>query len=186
VEQLAGLRAIPDLTVFRPADSRETAAGWVCAMTHHKPTLLVTTRQDLPLYEGSGAQALKGGYVISQGKKAVPDVILMASGSEVEPCVQAQAVLAEKGVDARVVSMPAMDLFDEQSDEYKESVLPKAVRARVAIEAASPMSWYKYVGLDGEVIGMTTFGASAPYKVLFPHFGLTTENVVEKALKVLK
>jgi transketolase len=186
VEQLAGLRAIPDLTVFRPADSRETAAGWVCAMTNNKPTLLVTTRQDLPLYDGSGAEALKGGYVISAGKKSVPDVILMASGSEVEPCVEAQKVLAEKGVDARVVSMPAMDLFDAQSDEYKESVLPKAVRARVAIEAASPMSWYKYVGLDGEVIGMTTFGASAPYKVLFPHFGLTTENVVEKALKVLK
>ena len=186
VEQLAGLRAIPDLTVFRPADSREAAAGWVCAMTNHKPTLLVTTRQDLPLYEGSGAQALKGGYVISAGKKAVPDVILMASGSEVEPCVLAQAALAERQVDARVVSMPAMDLFDAQSDEYKESVLPKAVRARVAIEAASPMSWYKYVGLDGEVIGMTTFGASAPYKVLFPHFGLTAENVVEKALKVLR
>ena len=110
----------------------------------------------------------------------------MASGSEVEPCVKAQEILAEKGVDARVVSMPAMDLFDAQSDEYKERVLPKAVRARVAIEAASPMSWYKYVGLDGTVIGMTTFGASAPYKVLFPHFGLTAENVVEKALTVVK
>ncbi len=186
VEQLAGLRAVPDLTVFRPADSREAAAGWVCAMTNDKPTLLVTTRQDLPLYDGSGAEALKGGYVISAGKKAVPDVILMASGSEVEPCVAAQAALAEKGVDARVVSMPAMDLFDAQSDEYKESVLPKAVRARVAIEAASPMSWYKYVGLDGTVIGMTTFGASAPYKELFPYFGLTAENVVEKALKLVK
>jgi transketolase len=185
VEQLAGLRAIPDITVFRPADSRETAAAWVCAMTNNKPTLLVTTRQDLPLYDGSGEDALKGGYVISAGKKETPDVILMASGSEVEPCVEAQKVLAEKGVDARVVSMPAMDLFDAQSAEYKESVLPNAVRARVAIEAASPMSWYKYVGLDGEVIGMTTFGASAPYKLLFPHFGLTTENVVEKALKVL-
>ncbi len=186
VEQLAGLRAVPDLTVFRPADSRETAAGWVCAMTNNKPTLLVTTRQDLPLYDGSGAEALKGGYVISAGKKPVPDVILMASGSEVEPCVAAQKVLAEKGVDARVVSMPAMDLFDAQSEVYRESVLPKAVRARVAIEAASPMSWFKYVGLDGEVIGMTTFGASAPYKELFPYFGLTAEHVVEKALKLVK
>ncbi len=185
VEQLAGLRAVPDLIVFRPADSRETVAGWIQALTGGKPTLLVTTRQDLPLYEGSGAQALKGGYVISAGKKPVPDVILMASGSEVEYCVEAQKMLAEKGVDARVISMPSMELFDAQSDAYKESVLPGAVRARVAIEAASPMSWYKYVGLDGEVIGMTTFGASAPYKVLFPHFGLTAENVVEKALKVV-
>jgi transketolase len=185
VEQLAGLRAIPDLTVFRPADSRETAAGWVCAMTNDRPTLLVTTRQDLPLYDGSGADALKGGYVISAGKKETPDVILMASGSEVEPCIKAQQLLAEKGVDARVVSMPSMELFEAQSDEYKESVLPSKVRARVAIEAASPMSWYKYVGLDGAVIGMTTFGASAPYKVLFPHFGLTAENVVEKALAVI-
>jgi transketolase len=185
VEQLAGLRAVPGLIVFRPADSRETAAGWVCALTNGKPTCLVTTRQDLPLYEGSGREALKGGYVLSPGKKETPDVILMASGSEVEPCVEAQKVLAEKGIDARVVSMPSMELFEAQTDAYKQSVLPDSVRARVAIEAASPMSWYKYVGLDGEVIGMTTFGASAPYKVLFPHFGLTAENVVEKALKVV-
>jgi len=171
--------------VFRPADSRETAAGWVQALTGGKPTCLVTTRQDLPLYEGSGAQALKGGYVISPGRKEIPDVLLMASGSEVEPCVEAQKLLAEKGVDARVISMPSMELFDAQSDEYRESVLPKAVRARVAIEAASPMSWYKYVGLDGEVIGMTGFGASAPYKLLFPHFGLTAGNVAEKAMKVI-
>ncbi|MGI6172402.1 MAG: transketolase [Christensenellales bacterium] len=185
VEHLAGLRAIPGLIVFRPADSKEVAAGWYTAMTAKHPTALVLTRQDLPLYANSGKNALKGGYILSDSEKATPDVILMASGSEVEQCMQAQALLKDEGIDARVVSMPSTELFDEQCAEYRESVLPSAVRARVAVEAASPMPWYKYVGLDGEVIGMTTFGASAPYKVLFPHFGFTAENVVEKAKKTL-
>lgn len=181
VEHLAGLRAIPGLIVFRPADSRETAAAWICAQTANHPTAIVTTRQDLPLYENSGKDALKGGYILSDSEKATPDVILMASGSEVEPCMGAKELLKAEGIDARVVSMPSMELFEEQSEEYKQSVLPNSVRARVAVEAASSFGWHKYVGLDGQVVSIDTFGASGPYKVLFPHFGITSENVAAKA-----
>jgi transketolase len=185
IEHLAGLRAVPGLIVYRPADSREVAAGWYAAMTENHPVALVLTRQDLPLYEKSGKDALKGGYVISDSGKATPDAILMASGSEVEQCVAAQALLKAEGIDARVVSMPSFELFEEQSAEYKESVLPNAVRARVAVEAAATFGWHKYVGLDGAVIGLDHFGASAPYKVLFKEFGFTAENVAETAKKVL-
>ena len=185
VEHLAGLRAIPGLIVFRPADPKETTAGWVVSQTMGYPTCLVTTRQNLPLYENSGLEALKGGYILMDSEKETPDVILMASGSEVEQCMQARALLKEQGVDARVVSMPSFELFEMQDEAYKEKVFPKAVRARVAIEAAVAMGWEKYVGLDGEIIAMEGFGASAPYKLLFPHFGFTAENVAAKALKVL-
>ncbi|MDL2205689.1 transketolase [Eubacteriales bacterium OttesenSCG-928-N13] len=185
VEQLAGLRAIPGLIVFRPADSREMAAGWVCAMTEKHPTALVTTRQDLPLYEGSGANALKGGYVLSDCE-GTPDVLLMASGSEVEQCMGAQELLKQDGIKARVVSMPSFELFDAQDEAYKNSVMPNEVRARVAVEAASSFGWGKYVGLDGATVAMETFGASGPYKLLFPHFGFTSENVAAKAKSVMK
>ena len=185
VEHLAGLRAVPGLIVYRPADSREVAAGWYAAMTTDQPVALVLTRQDLPLYEKSGKDALKGGYVISDSEKATPDAILMASGSEVEQCVAAQVLLKAEGVDARVVSMPSFELFEAQSAEYRESVLPNAVRARVAVEAAATFGWHKYVGLDGAVVGIDHFGASAPYKVLFKEFGFTAENVAETAKKVL-
>ena len=185
IEHLAGLRSIPGLIVFRPADSKEVAAGWVAAMTENHPVALVLTRQDLPLYEKSGKDALKGGYIISDSEKATPDCLLMASGSEVEQCVEAQAALKAEGIDARVISMPSFELFEAQSEEYKESVMPKAVRARVAVEAAATFGWHKYVGLDGEVIGLDHFGASAPYKVLFKEFGFTAENVAATAKKVL-
>jgi transketolase len=185
IEQLAGLRAVPGLIVYRPADSKEVAAGWITAMTKDAPTALVLTRQDLPLYEKSGLEALKGGYIISDCDKATPDVLLMASGSEVEPCVAAQALLKEEGIAARVISMPSFELYDQQSDEYKESVMPKAVRARVAVEAAATFGWHKYVGLDGEVIGLDHFGASAPYKLLFKEYGFTAENVAATAKKVI-
>lgn len=185
VEHLAGLRAVPGLIVFRPADSREVAAGWYAAMTENHPVALVLTRQNLPLYEKSGKDALKGGYILSDSEKATPDVILMASGSEVEQCMGAQALLKAEGIDARVVSMPSFELFDRQPDEYKKSVLPDCVRARVAVEAAATFGWHKYVGLDGAVIGLDRFGASAPYKVLFKEFGFTSENVAQTAKKVL-
>ena len=185
IEHLAGLRAIPGVIVFRPADSKEVAAGWVAAMTEKHPVALVLTRQDLPLYEKSGKDALKGGYIISDSEKATPDCLLMASGSEVEQCVAAQAQLKEEGIDARVISMPSFELFEAQSEEYKESVMPKAVRARVAVEAAATFGWHKYVGLDGEVIGLDHFGASAPYKLLFKEYGFTAENVAATAKKVL-
>ena len=185
IEHLAGLRAIPGLVVFRPADSKEVAAGWYAAMTENRPVALVLTRQDLPLYEKSGKDALKGGYIISDSEKTTPDCLLMASGSEVEQCVEAQKLLKDEGIDARVISIPSFELFEEQSDEYKESVMPKAVRARVAVEAAATFGWHKYVGLDGEVIGLDHFGASAPYKLLFKEYGFTAENVAAKAKKVL-
>ena len=185
IEQLAGLRAMPGLVVFRPADSRETAAGWTAAMTLERPVALVLTRQELPLYEGSGRSALRGGYILSDSEKGTPDCILLASGSEVELCVKAQEALRAEGIDARVVSMPSMELFDEQDEEYKESVLPSAVRARVAVEAGATFGWHKYVGLDGKVLGLDHFGASAPYKELYERFGLTAENVAAAARKCL-
>ncbi|MDS0524217.1 transketolase [Clostridium sp. SHJSY1] len=188
IEQLAALRSIPNMTTFRPADSNETAVAWYCAINSKKgPTSLVLTRQTLPLYEGSGKKALKGGYILKNSKnKENPDIILMASGSEVELIFNAAKELEKENIDARVVSMPSFELFEEQSEEYRNSVLPKKVRARVAVEAASPFGWHKYVGLDGEVIGMKTFGASGKAEVLFKEFGFTIENVVEKAKKVLE
>ena len=185
VEQLAGLRAIPDLLVFRPADGPETTAGWLTALTRGLPTALVLTRQNLPLYENSGCNAMRGGYILSDCEKAVPDVLLLASGSEVEQAMGAQKVLKEKGVEARVVSMPCMKLFEMQSREYKESVLPMAVRARVSMEAGSTMPWYKYVGLDGEALGLDHFGASAPAGILFKEYGFTVDAFVQAAERVL-
>ena len=185
IEQLAGLRATPDLLVFRPADGKETTAGWEVALTSGLPTCLVLTRQNLPQYEGSGTAALKGGYVLADSDKPTPDAILMASGSEVEQAMGAKALLKEQGVDARVVSMPCMELFDKQDAAYRESVLPAAVRARVAVEAGATMPWYKYVGLDGAVIGLDHYGASAPAKLLFEQFGFTAQHVCEETLRVL-
>lgn len=185
IEQLAGLRATPDLLVFRPADGKETTAGWEVALTSGLPTCLVLTRQNLPQYEGSGTAALKGGYVLADSDKPTPDAILMASGSEVEQAMGAKALLKEQGVDVRVVSMPCMELFDEQDAAYRESVLPAAVRARVAVEAGATMPWYKYVGLDGAVIGLDHYGASAPAKLLFEQFGFTAQHVCEETLRVL-
>ena len=186
IEQLASLRSIPDMTVMRPADSKETAAAWLFALEHNGPTALVLTRQKLPLYDNSTAEGVKkGAYILSDSEKATPDIILMASGSEVELCMNAKAVLKEQGIDARVVSMPSLELFERQSAEYKESVFPKAVRARVAAEAASSFGWYKYVGLDGDVLCMEGYGASGPANLVFERFGFTTENMVKKALKVL-
>ena len=185
VEQLVMLRSVPGLKVYRPADGKETAAAWVSAMKGNEPTALVLTRQNLPQYENSGRSALWGGYIL-EDCEGMPDVLLIASGSEVELCVKAKAILAEKGVQARVVSMPCMEEFDKQPQGYKNKVLPKQVKARVCVEAGSAYSWYKYAGDCGEIIAMDEFGASAPANLLFPHFGFTVENVVEKALKSLE
>lgn len=186
IEQLAMLRAMPNFTVFRPADATECIAAWYYAVTSTKtPTALVLTRQNLPQLPGSSKEALKGGYVVSPSKKAVPDAIIMASGSEVELGINAQAELEKEGVDVRVVSIPSMDVFEAQSAEYKESILPKSVRARVAVEAATDFGWGKYVGLDGTTVTMKGFGASAPAGVLFKKFGFTTENVVKAVKSIL-
>jgi len=186
IEQLAIFRAMPNMNVFRPADATETIAAWYHAITTTTaPTALVLTRQNLPQLAGSSKEALKGGYVIADSKKEVPDAIVIASGSEVQLGIEAKERLAAEGVDVRVVSMPCMDLFEKQSDEYKESVLPKKVRARVAVEALSDFGWGKYVGLDGDVVSMKSFGASAPASVLFEKFGITTDNVVATLKKVI-
>ncbi len=179
IEQLAMLRAMPNFHVFRPCDAAETSAAWLSAVTSEKtPTALVLSRQNLAPVEGSGKGALKGGYIIDDCE-GMPEVILMASGSEVELAVKAKAVLAEEGRKVRVVSMPCMDIFEEQTEEYKESVLPKAVRKRVAIEALSDFGWGRYVGLDGACVAMKGFGASGPAAKLFEKFGFTVENVVK-------
>ena len=179
IEQLAMLRALPNFHVFRPCDAVETAAAWYSALTSKRtPTALVLTRQNLAPMAGSSRDALKGGYVIDDCQ-GTPVAILIASGPEVELAGKAKAVLEAEGRKIRVVSMPCMDLFEEQSAEYKEAVLPKAVRKRVAVEALSDFGWGKYVGLDGACVAMTTFGASGPAAQLFEHFGFTAEHVAE-------
>ncbi len=185
VEQLIMLRSIPGLKVYRPADGKETAAAWISALSGNEPTALVLSRQGLPQYATSGKEALKGGYILDDCK-GTPDVVLMGTGAEVELCVKAKAILDDQGVKARVVSMPCLEEFEKQSPAYQQSVLPVTVKARVAVEAGSPYSWYKYVGEAGELVCMDGFGASAPAGVLFPHFGFTAENIANKALLSIK
>lgn len=182
VDQLAMLRAIPKLRVIRPADAKEVSAAWYTAMTSKDtPTALILTRQNLPALDGSSKEALKGAYVISKEDQKV-DLVLIATGSEVSLAIDAQKALKEKGVDARVVSMPCQELFNDQSDDYKMSVITKGV-PKLAIEAGSTFGWHKYAC---DVIGMDDFGLSAPANQLFDAFGFTTENVVNRALKLLK
>ena len=185
IEQLAMLRSLPNFNTFRPADARETIASWYAAMaSKNTPTAIVLTRQNLPQLSGSSKEALKGGYIIKEASKATPDMILIASGSEVSLVIDAAKELENEGVATRVVSMPCMDIFEAQSKEYKEEILPRAIRKRVAIEALSGFGWDKYTGLDGRVISMDTFGASAPQDLLFKKFGFTKENVVAIAKEV--
>lgn len=179
VEQLAMLRSIPNFHVFRPCDSVETAAAWYSAVTsEHTPTALVLTRQNLPALEGTGKDALKGGYILSDCE-GTPEAILIASGSEVDLAIKAKAALETEGRKIRVVSMPCMELFEEQDQGYKEKVLPKAVKRRVAIEAGTGFGWGRYVGLEGAYVVMEGFGASGPAGQLFQHFGFTVDHVVE-------
>ena len=177
-------RMIPNMTVIRPMDANETAEAWKSALKNKKgPTCLVLTRQNLPVYDRAGLgwakseEAQKGGYVLCEDKDF--EAIIIATGSEVELAVEAKAKLNEQGVKVRIVSMPSTNIFDEQSQEYKESVLPKNILKRVAVEAGVTLGWYKYVGLEGRVIGLDRFGASAPYKTLYKEFGITTDTIVE-------
>ncbi|MBU9713811.1 transketolase [Evansella tamaricis] len=190
VEQLPALRVIPDLTVMRPADANETVEAYRYAFEQREaPVAMVLTRQKLPVLEGSAELARdgvrKGAYVLSDSDKEA-DVILLATGSEVSLAVEAKKVLSEQGVAVRVVSMPSWELFEQQSDEYKESVLPSSVKARVGIEMAYPLGWEKYVGDHGTVIGISTFGASAPGDIVMKEYGFSVENVVANVEKVLK
>lgn len=187
IEQLAEFRAMPNFNVFRPADATETIAAWYSAVTSKEtPTALVLTRQNLPQLAGSSKEALKGGYIVADSSKETPDAIIIASGSEVSLSIEAKEALAKEGIDVRVVSMPCMDIFEKQPLEYKEKVLPKSVRARVAVEALSEFGWGKYVGLDGKTVCLDRFGASAPAGVLFKEFGFTVDNVVKAVKEVIK
>ncbi len=180
VEQLISLRSIPGIKVFRPCDGKETAAAYISAFTQESPTVLVLSRQDLPQFEGTGIKALTGGYILADCD-GTPDVILIGTGSETELCMGAKQILARDNIKARVVSMPSMEEFEKQTEEYQEYVLPKAVKARVCVEAASHFAWYKYAGDCGEVLAMYSFGISAPAKQLFEHFGFTAQSVAERA-----
>ena len=177
-------RIIPNMTVIRPMDANETAEAWKSALKNKKgPTCLVLTRQGLPVYDRAGLgwakseEAQKGGYILCEDKDF--EAIIIATGSEVELAVEAKTKLNEQGVKVRIVSMPSTNIFDEQPQEYKDSVLPKNILKRVAVEAGVTLGWYKYVGLEGRVIGLDRFGASAPYKTLYKEFGITTDAIVE-------
>ena len=189
VEQLASLRAVPGLMVMRPADANEVVEAWkVIMQLRHEPAALVLTRQAVPTFDrtkyASAAGVAKGAYILADAPNARPDVILMGTGSEVQFCVTAYEQLKAEGINARVVSMPSWDLFEHQTDDYKDEVFPPEVKARVAVEQASTFGWSQYVGMDGKVVGMHTFGASAPLKDLQKKFGFSPDSVAEAAREV--
>ncbi|EWG10406.1 transketolase [Cytobacillus firmus] len=191
VEQLAALRAMPNLSVVRPADGNETAAAWKTAIeSTNKPTALVLTRQNLPTLKGTDSAAYegvqKGAYVVSPASNSSADVLLLAAGSEVSLAVEAQKALEGEGIHASVVSMPAWDRFEAQSKEYKESVIPKTVKKRLAIEMGSSLGWHRYAGDEGDVLAIDTFGASAPGEKIMEEYGFTVENVVARVKALLQ
>jgi transketolase len=186
IEHLISLRAIPNLVVMRPCDANEVAEAWRTILTMpRQPVALILTRQNLPTFDRQRFAAVsglsKGAYILAEAEGGTPDVLLMATGSEVYLCVEAYEQLSKQGIRARVISMPSWELFERQTKEYRQSVLPSAVKARVAVEQASTLGWCRYVGIDGAILGMKTFGASAPLKVLQKEFGFTTDHVVEAA-----
>jgi len=188
VEQLAGLRAIPGLTVLRPADPTETAEAWAFAAAHDGPSLIVLTRQNVPHLDRANAKdagIARGGYILAEAEGGAPDVILIGTGSEVALCVQAREKLQGQGVKARVVSLPSWELFGKQDAAYRERVLPKAVRKRVTVEAGATLGWSRFAGDEGVIIGLDRYGASAPGGELLQHFGFTAERVTAAALGLL-
>jgi transketolase len=188
VEQLAGLRAIPGLTVLRPADPTETAETWAFAAEHQGPSLIVLTRQNVPHLDRSNAKeagVARGGYILAEAAGGAPDVILIGTGSEVALCVQARDTLQSQGVRARVVSLPSWELFGKQDAAYQESVLPKAVRKRVTVEAGATLGWSRFAGDEGVVIGLDRYGASAPGGEVLQYFGFTADRVTTAALGLL-
>ena len=184
IEQLSTLRAIPGFTVIRPADASETAEAWRAALKHSGPVALVLTRQKLGFIDrtkfSSSSGVGRGAYILAEAEGGDPQVVMMSSGSEVALIIEAQQKLAKEGVRARVVSMPSHELFDAQDSEYRESVFPRGVK-RISIEAGHPMSWQRWVGSDGVALGINRFGASAPYKEIYEHLGITVDKLVETA-----
>ncbi|GAC43404.1 transketolase [Paenibacillus popilliae] len=190
IEQLASVRIIPGLTVLRPADGNETSAAWAYAMENHsKPVVLVLTRQNLPILETSAERAREGvacgAYVVSDAANGQPQAQIIATGSEVQLAVRAQQVLSEEGIHVRVISMPSWDLFDKQPQEYKDAVLLPNVKARLAVEMAHPFGWERYVGDQGDILGISSFGASAPGDRVMAEYGFTVENVVNRVKALL-
>jgi transketolase len=188
IEHLAALRAIPGMSVLRPGDANETAAGWKAALARHDgPVGMALTRQNLPVQEGTDADGVaRGGYVLADAETGVPDVVLIATGSELQLAVEARTILQAEGVGARVVSMPCLEWFEAQDRAYRDQVIPPAVRARVAVEAGIAQPWYRYTGDLGEIVSIEHFGASADYKTLFREFGFTPENVAQAARRSLQ
>jgi transketolase len=190
IEQLAGLRSVPELVTIRPADATETAEAWRVALSRcHGPTALVTSRQSLPVLDRTKLAAAdgvqRGAYILWEAS-ASPDIIIIGTGSEVHIALEAGQGLKENGVAARVISMPSWELFDAQSVEYRDSVLPPRIRARISIEASTTLGWQRYVGLDGIAIGINRFGVSAPGKVIYEQFGLTAQHVMDEALRLVR
>ena len=190
VEQLTALRAIPNMTVLRPCDASETAEAWRFALNHKSgPVALVLTRQGVPVLDRSvfapAAGLQRGAYVLAESPKRKPDLLLIASGSEVHIAIEAAAKLERKGISSRLVSMPSWELFDKQSESYRRDVFLPEIKARIAIEAGRTQGWWRYVGERGDVVGLDHFGASAPYKILYEKFGITADRVVEKALYLI-
>jgi transketolase len=188
IGHLSSLRAMPHLYVIRPADANETAVAWKIAIRDPKrPHALVLSRQNLPVLDrkkyGPAEGLAKGGYILHDCK-GTPDIILLSSGAEIHPTLAAAEELQQTGVKARVVNMVSFELFEQQTEAYKKSILPLKIEKRLAVEAAASQSWYRHVGLKGDVIGMDRFGASAPAKVLFEKFGFTKENIVARAKKL--
>jgi len=191
IEQLAGLRAVPNLLVIRPADANETAEAWRVALSHKNgPVALILTRQNLPTLDRSRVAAAagltRGGYVLWKSGEGIPEAILISTGSEIPLALEAADRLKEKGIQTWVVNLPSWRLFEEQSEDYRRRVLPPEIKARLAIEAGSSQGWHRYLGDQGVFIGLDHFGASAPYKTLYEKFGLTVDSLVEKALEVLE
>jgi transketolase len=190
IEQLAGLRAVPDLTVIRPCDANETAEAWRFALKQKKgPVALALSRQGVPILDrqicASSAGLRHGAYILRDAEGGKPEIILIASGSELHIACEAAKEIQDRGPSVRVVSMPSWELFDRQPEEYRHRVLPPEIGVRIAIEAGATQGWHRYLGSRGEVIGIDRFGASAPYKILYEQFGLTPDHVVEKAMQML-
>jgi transketolase len=190
IEQLASLRAMPNLVLFRPGDANEVTEAWKIIMRlTHQPVALVLTRQNLPTLDrakyAAASGTAKGAYVLADAANGKPEVILLSTGSELSLCVEAYDKLKAEGIQARVVSMPSWDIFEQQDAAYKESVLPSSVTARVSVEMAATLGWERYVGLKGRKIGMHRFGASAPLKDLLKYFGFTVDAVVAEARKAI-
>jgi transketolase len=185
IEHLMSLRMVPNMVLIRPADASETAQAWVEALKRRDgPTALALSRQGLPVLEVPGGSVARGAYTLA-GTEGKPELILIGTGSEVSLCLEAKEVLDKEGVKTRVVSMPSWELFERQDEGYRESVLPSSVRARVSVEAGSPIGWERYVGHGGAKIGLSRFGASAPGDLVLDKLGFNVENVVKTARSLL-